>query len=318
MEPNRPAVQIVEIDEENGGQRVDNYLCRELKGVPKSHIYKLLRRGEVRLNGGRIKASTRLTAGDSLRIPPIRMRQRGAPEASGWLQTKLEESIIYEDKVMLVLNKPAGIAVHGGSGISAGVIEGLRARRPDDKHLELVHRLDRDTSGCLMIAKRRSALRFLQGELRSKTRLRKHYLVIVHGRWSKRRQQVDAPLEKNTLKSGERISRVNADGKACLTRFELLATNGEFSLLAAEPVTGRTHQIRVHCAIMGHPVVGDAKYGDEDKDKQVRARGFKRMMLHARRLEIPPMADDGEMLVVEAAPDAAFQELADYIKTNKL
>lgn len=315
MEPRTSSVQIIEIDEESGGQRVDNYLCRILKGVPKSHIYKLLRRGEVRLNGGRIKASARLHSGDKLRIPPVRTgsvaEDRSAP---GWIKEKLSQSIIYEDNRMYVINKPAGVAVHGGSGISAGVIETMRDLYPGERLLELVHRLDRDTSGCLMIARRRSALRLLQQALRARQDLHKYYLVIVHGKWPKRCTQVDLPLAKNTLKSGERISRVADDGKPSLTRYERLAGNADYTLLRAEPVTGRTHQIRVHCARTGHPVVGDAKYGAAELDKVVRQKGFKRMMLHACRLELPPLQEGDAPLVVEAEPDEVFSGFMEYIK----
>lgn len=311
-------VQFVEIDSENDGQRVDNYLFRLLKGVPKSRVYRLLRRGEVRVNGGRVKAHRKLTMGDTLRIPPVRTATREeADQPPAYLLESLNNSIIYEDKYILVINKPTGLAVHGGSGISTGVIEGLRALRPDDKNLELVHRLDRDTSGCLMVARKRSALRTLQASLRDKEDLAKFYEVIVHGRWPRRRTRVDAPLAKNTLKSGERISRVDQEGKPSLTRFELIATSGDYSLLRAEPVTGRTHQIRVHCAAVGFPVVGDPKYGNEEKDKILRANGLGRMMLHASRLEIPPLSPDAEPFIVEASADAAFERLKSQLSEIK-
>jgi 23S rRNA pseudouridine955/2504/2580 synthase len=319
MEPPRTVVQLIEIDEESSGQRVDNYLCRFLKGVPRSHIYKLLRRGEVRVNGGRVRASTRLRPGDRLRIPPVRT---GSPDhrrgPADWLKENIKNSIIYEDNRMLVINKPTGIAVHGGSGISAGVIETMRALRPDEKMLELVHRLDRETSGCLMLARRRSWLRLLQAALRDKERLRKCYLVVVHGKWPRRRTRVEAPVAKNILRSGERIGRVSSAGKPSLTRFELLASNGRFSLLQAEPVTGRTHQIRVHCANIGHPVVGDEKYGSAGLDREVRAMGYKRMMLHASKLVIPPLEEGGSGIVVEATPDEEFARFVEYIKNNSL
>ena len=316
MEPSRLAVQIVEIDEETAGQRVDNFLSRELKGVPRSRIYRLLRRGEVRVNGGRVKPSTRLQTGDKLRLPPVRMATpRKAGAAPRWIEETVRNSIIYEDPRMYVVNKPAGIAVHGGSGISQGLIEVMRKLYPDEKSLELVHRLDRDTSGCLMVARRRSALRELQRALRDRQDLHKYYLAVVHGRWPKRKTRVALPLAKNLLQSGERISRVAAEGKPSLTHFEVLATNGEFSLLLAEPVTGRTHQIRVHCAQSGHPVVGDSKYGDLEKNKAARKLGYRRMMLHAWRLEIP--VEDGSVKV-EAVLDESFSKIKKYIENNMI
>lgn len=331
MEPSVPKVQIIEIDEESVGQRIDNYLHRELKGVPRSHIYKLLRRGEVRLNGGRIKASTRLQAGDRLRLPPVRTSQgvehRDTPE---WIAQKIVNSIIYKDNRMLIINKPAGVAVHGGSGISGGVIEVLRRLYPKEKALQLVHRLDRETSGCLMVARRRSSLRLLQTALRERQMLHKYYRVIVHGQWPVDLTSVKVALVKNTLQSGERYSRVSGEGKASRTRYQLLATDGNFSLLQAEPVTGRTHQIRVHCAHSGHPIVGDPKYGDSLLDKPVRQMGHKRMMLHAYRLEISSLADgDAPLdtpfdtpfdapLIVEADAGEAFSIFAKYIKNRQL
>ncbi|MEX1237507.1 MAG: RluA family pseudouridine synthase [Pseudomonadales bacterium] len=307
-------MQFVEVDSESSGQRVDNYLFRILKGVPRSHIYKLLRRGEVRLNGGRIKAHRKLVEGDRLRLPPIRISaadESGRP-SDGFLKI-IEKSIIYEDNRILILNKPAGIAVHGGSGVSVGVIEGLRALRPTEKMLELVHRLDRETSGCLMIARRRSALRTLQQALREKTGLVKQYQVIVHGAWPRRKKQVEAPLRKNTLKSGERISRVAKDGKPSLTTFEWQAGSDDYSILRASPITGRTHQIRVHCAISGCPVVGDPKYGNASADEKARGQGFTRMMLHAGRLVIPSLAPGEEPIEIEAEADQQFQDMVNAI-----
>lgn len=319
MEPSKPVVQIVEIDEESAGQRVDNYLVRILKGVPRSHVYKLMRRGEVRLNGRRVRANSRLQPGDRLRLPPVRTsstQDRG--DVPGWLAKKLNNSIIYKDNRMFVLNKPAGVAVHGGSGVSAGVIEAMRKLHPDEKSLELVHRLDRETSGCLMIARRRSGLRQLQQALRDKRQLHKYYLVVVHGRWPSAAREVTMPLSKNLLQSGERISRVSADGKPSLTRFRILATSDDYSLLEAEPVTGRTHQIRVHCACSGYPVVGDPKYGRADLDKPLRKLGYNRMMLHASRLVLPPTSEGAAPIMVEARPDDQFVKFKKFIKNNKL
>ena len=307
-----PAVRIVEVDAESDGQRIDNFIAKFLKGVPKSRIYRCLRKGEVRVNGGRVKPSSKLVAGDKVRIPPIRISQTETPTASSGLLDKLYNSIVYEDDRMLVVNKPCGLAVHGGSGISIGVIEGMRQLRPEEKNLELVHRLDRDTSGCLMISKKSSILKKLQSFLVKKDELEKHYQTIVHGRWSKRKQHVDLPLQKNTLSSGERISRVHADGKQSLTRFSVEQQNESFSLLNVQPITGRTHQIRVHCAHLGHPIVGDPRYGAEQLDQSLKPKPG-RLMLHAAKLIIPPLQPGDKTTVVVADYDERFLKFIDRI-----
>jgi 23S rRNA pseudouridine955/2504/2580 synthase len=307
-----PAVRIVEVDAESDGQRIVNFIAKFLKGVPKSRIYRCLRKGEVRVNGGRVKPSSKLVAGDKVRIPPIRISQTETPTASSGLLDKLYNSIVYEDDRMLVVNKPCGLAVHGGSGISIGVIEGMRQLRPEEKNLELVHRLDRDTSGCLMISKKSSILKRLQSFLVKKDELEKHYQTIVHGRWSKRKQHVDLPLQKNTLSSGERISRVHADGKQSLTRFSVEQQNESFSLLNVQPITGRTHQIRVHCAHLGHPIVGDPKYGAEQLDQSLKPKPG-RLMLHAAKLIIPPLQPGDKTTVVVADYDERFLKFIDRI-----
>ena len=307
-----PAVRIVEVDAESDGQRIDNFIAKFLKGVPKSRIYRCLRKGEVRVNGGRVKPSSKLAAGDKVRIPPIRISQTETPTASSGLLDKLYNSIVYEDERMLVVNKPCGLAVHGGSGISIGVIEGMRQLRPEEKNLELVHRLDRDTSGCLMISKKSIILKKLQSFLVKKDELEKHYQTIVHGRWSKRKQHVDLPLQKNTLSSGERISRVHADGKQSLTRFSVEQQNESFSLLNVQPITGRTHQIRVHCAHLGHPIVGDPKYGAEQLDQSLKPKPG-RLMLHAAKLIIPPLQPGDKTTVVVADYDERFLKFIDRI-----
>ncbi len=307
-------VRHLEVEEDFAGQRVDNYLMRILKGVPKSRIYRIIRKGEVRLNGKRVKPDTRLVAKDILRVPPVRTSQASSSR-NLFLENSIEKTIIYESKLLLIINKPVGVAVHGGSGLSAGVIESLRQARPEEKHLELVHRLDRGTSGCLMIARKRSYLKLLQNELRQKTRLKKVYQAIVHGKWPRRRQHVDAPLRKSLLKSGERISKVDIAGKESLTKFQVLACDGELSLLQASPITGRTHQIRVHCRHIGCPIVGDDKYGFDETDKEFSKMGFKRLMLHAQRLEIPVL--DGHPAVqIEAPMDKQFEDLSEIILNN--
>ena len=308
-------VQFVEIDENAVGQRVDNYLLKILKGVPKSRIYRILRKGEVRVNKGRVKASVKLQLGDVLRVPPIRTSNDDETKLAGnWLLETLDKAIIYEDKRLLIINKPSGIAVHGGSGISIGVIEAFRQLRPDQKSLELIHRLDRDTSGCLMIAKKRSCLRSIQSMLSNKTRLEKHYLAVVHGKWPRRKQHVDAPLVKNTLKSGERVSSVSAEGKSALTKISVLEQSADYSLLAMQPVTGRTHQLRVHCQHTGYPIVGDEKYGYEEQDAQLKRLGVRRLMLHASRLVIPATEPGEKTIRVEAPAGNSFQKMTEMIK----
>ena len=304
-------MRFIEVEEDSEGQRIDNFLVKSLKGVPKSKIYRCVRKGEVRVNGGRVKASTKLKLGDRIRIPPIRTAKAPEDAVSGQLIDILYNSIIYEDNRMLIVNKPPGMAVHGGSGINAGVIEALRRLRPEEKSLELVHRLDRDTSGCLMVAKKRSHLKRLQQFLNDKTALSKQYLAVVHGRWPKRKHQVNLPLQKNTLRSGERISRVSAGGKPSLTEFEVVKQSDQFSLLAIKLVTGRTHQIRVHCQHTGFPVVGDRKYGNEDLDRGLLP---KRLMLHAERLVIPGVEQDQASIIVETEPDEAFIRMINSVK----
>ncbi len=277
-------VREVTVGEESDGQRVDNFLLKHLKGVPKSRIYRILRKGEVRVNKGRIKPEYRLKIGDIVRIPPVRVSEKAAPVAPGQrLQKLLEQNILYEDKALLVLNKPSGIAVHGGSGVSLGVIEALRAMRPEAPFLELGHRLDRDTSGCLVIAKKRSALRAFQQLLREDG-MEKIYLALVKGCWKGGKRGVDAPLRKNTLRSGERIVKVSNDGKPSLSIFTPETIYGDCSLMRVKLVTGRTHQVRVHAQYSGHPIAGDDKYGDAAFNRQMAERGLKRLFLHAREL----------------------------------
>lgn len=296
------AVQLLEVAPEYAGQRIDNFLRTQLKGVPKTLIYRILRKGEVRVNKGRIKPEYKLQAGDIVRVPPLRLAERDepAPLAQGLLD-RLEASIVFEDKALIVINKPAGIAVHGGSGLNFGVIEAFRQLRPDAKELELVHRLDRDTSGLLMIAKKRSMLRHLHAELRGDG-VDKRYMALVRGHWATAKKQVNAPLLKNTLRSGERMVEVNDEGKEALTIFRVLRRFGEFAtLIEAKPVTGRTHQIRVHALHAGHAIAGDSKYGDEDFTREIRDAGGKRLFLHAYALRV--LLPDGGELQLEAPVD---------------
>jgi 23S rRNA pseudouridine955/2504/2580 synthase len=281
----RNSVQLVTIAEEEAGQRIDNYLLRVCKGVPKSHIYRILRSGEVRVNKGRIDQLYRLQSGDVVRIPPIRIAEKAAGSAP---VPGAEFAVVHEDSHLLVIDKPAGVAVHGGSGVSYGVIEQLRAARPQAKFLELVHRLDRETSGLLLLAKKRSALTNLHDQMREGT-TDKRYLTLVSGNWTNPRQHVKLPLHKFTTADGERRVVVQAGGQEAHTVFNLLRKWQDFALLEAELKTGRTHQIRVHLASSGFPIAGDEKYGDFALNKQLQkandTRGaLKRMFLHAYRI----------------------------------
>jgi 23S rRNA pseudouridine955/2504/2580 synthase len=298
-------VQLIEVAPELAGQRIDNFLRTQLKGVPKTLIYRILRKGEVRVNKGRIKPEYKLQAGDVVRVPPLRLAERDEPEplAQGLLQ-RLEAAIVYEDKALIVLNKPAGIAVHGGSGLNYGVIEAFRQLRPDAKDLELVHRLDRDTSGLLMIAKKRSMLRHLHEALRGDG-VDKRYMALVRGHWATAKKQIAAPLLKSNLRSGERMVEVNPEGKEAFTVFRVLRRFGEFAtLVEARPITGRTHQIRVHAQYAGHGIAGDSKYGDDDFSREIRELGGKRLFLHAYELHVP--LPDGGVLKLEAPVDEVW------------
>ncbi|MEL0586294.1 MAG: 23S rRNA pseudouridine(955/2504/2580) synthase RluC [Candidatus Thiodiazotropha sp. (ex. Lucinoma kazani)] len=289
---------------EYAGQRIDNFLLRQLKGVPKSYIYRILRKGEVRVNKGRIKAVYKLKAGDSIRIPPVRMDQQApAPRLSEQLRSGLEQAVVFEDERLLVLNKPSGMAVHGGSGVSSGIIEAFRVMRPDEKQLELVHRLDRDTSGCLLISKRRSALRALH-ELIRENRVDKRYLALLSGSWRKGQQNVDMPLRKNTLQGGERVVRVDAEGKSAQTHFKRLQRFKEATLVEVELITGRTHQIRVHSAWLGSPVLGDTKYGDAEANKRMREIGLRRLFLHAHQISFRLPGEKRNLTMQAPLPEA--------------
>ncbi len=282
-------VMVLSIDADQAGQRLDNFLIARLKGVPRSKIYNVIRKGEVRVNKGRIKPEYKLVAGDSVRVPPIRTAEAGTEvKASNQMMSLLAKSILFEDDGLLVINKPPGLAVHGGSGITLGLIETLRQMRPEARHLELVHRLDRDTSGCIMVAKKRSYLRHLQAALREKSAgaggITKVYQALVNGDWSKRTHQVSAPLLKAEVAGGERVVRVHPEGKPSLTEFKVLQRFDGFSLIEARPITGRTHQIRVHAQYAGHSLVGDEKYGDDDVNEMMRGQGIKRLFLHASAL----------------------------------
>ena len=310
-------VQILTVADDEAGQRIDNYLRTRLKGVPKSLLYRILRKGEVRVNKKRIKPEYKLQAGDEVRVPPIRVSEKEEAPVSAKLTrvAALADCILYEDDGLIVLNKPSGTAVHGGSGLSFGVIEGLRALRPEARFLELVHRFDRDTSGILLVAKKRSVLRDLHEQLRVKT-VQKDYLALVRGQWQKHCKVVQAPLMKNVLQSGERIVRVSAEGKPSETRFEVVERFEQATLVKASPVTGRTHQIRVHTLHARHPIAFDDKYGDRDFDAQVAVSGLNRLFLHAAAIRFRHPQTGQEMLI-EAPLDGILKRTVQYLRNQR-
>lgn len=290
----RTKVQSVEIDEDMAGQRIDNFLRNQLKDVPKSMIYRIVRKGEVRVNKKRIKAEYKLQAGDVVRIPPVTVEEKTpevAPSTKLNRVAELEQQIIFEDDHLLILNKPSGTAVHGGSGLKFGAIEALRALRPDARFLELVHRIDRDTSGILLVAKKRSALRHLQAQFREKT-VKKYYFALVMGEWKNSCKVVNAPLLKNEVNS---IVRVNPNGKPSETRFSVLEKFTQATLVQASPITGRTHQIRVHTQYSGHPIAWDDRYGDRRFDAYTGQHGLDRLFLHAANIRFVHPATDAFM-----------------------
>ncbi|MCK9514820.1 MAG: RluA family pseudouridine synthase [Ottowia sp.] len=299
------AAALLDVDAESADQRLDNFLFRMLKGVPKSHVYRLIRSGQVRVNMGRAAAATRLAAGDVVRVPPLR---RPARAASGKRQAPARAfDIVYEDEVLLAVDKPSGVAVHGGSGVSFGVIEQLRAARPQAPLLELVHRLDRGTSGVLLVAKRRSALRALQQQFRER-RVGKTYLALVLGEWPQRLRVIDQPLHKHLLASGERHVAPAPAGdpaaRAAVTLVRVRQRWPAYTLLQVRIKTGRTHQIRVHLAAQGFPVAGDDKYGQFDHNRQLRKLGVKRLFLHAWQLQFThPRSGEAMELEAPLPPD---------------
>jgi 23S rRNA pseudouridine955/2504/2580 synthase len=308
-----PQVTVVSVTSDDVGQRLDNFLFRTLRGVPKSRVYRALRNGEVRVNKKRCKAEYRLAAEDLLRIPPLRVDERpaAAPVRGGLLQ-ELEQAILFENDLVLVVNKPAGLAVHGGSGVDYGLIEAVRKMRPECPRIELAHRLDRDTSGCTILTKKSSALRSIHQQLREKT-MTKTYLALVKGRWPRRKTWVDAPLEKNVLKSGERMVKVSPDGKTSQTRFQIREVFEAATLVEASPVTGRTHQIRVHAQHAGFPLCGDDKYGNREDDAWLKSIGLKRLFLHASSVTLSLPGRD-KPLTIEAPLPVELEVVLDTLR----
>jgi 23S rRNA pseudouridine955/2504/2580 synthase len=297
----RTQVQHVDVSLEEAGQRLDNFVHKRLGGVPRSRVYRVIRKGEVRVNGRRAGPETRLKAHDRIRLPPVRLLPAADPgRPSAELLARIAAAVIHEDARLVVLDKPAGIAVHGGSGVSAGVIEALRALRPDES-LELVHRLDRDTSGCLLIARHAPTLRALHALLRTEG-IEKRYLGLLKGRWGLGAKRIEVPLRTDTRVGGERTVRADASGKPSISHFRPVQFFGKTATLVEVMLdTGRTHQIRVHAQHAGHPVAGDAKYGDADFNAAMRALGLNRMFLHASSVSFP-WPEGGEFSVNTPLP----------------
>lgn len=310
---NMSDVRYLEVQTEEDGQRLDNYLMRLLKGVPKSHIYRMIRGGEVRINKKRAKPDTRIQTQDIVRIPPVRTSAEKTVVVGARLHELLMNCILYEDELFLVVNKPSGLAVHGGSGLSLGLIEGFRQIRTDLSYLELAHRLDKETSGCLILAKKRSALRSLQALFESRS-VKKTYWALLHHPWvGKQTTTVDVALEKNTLKSGERMVKVHEEGKSSQTVFRMLENFKSACWIEALPKTGRTHQIRVHSAYLGHPIMGDDKYGGQITGKDS-SEIKKRLYLHARAVQFRL---NGKDFAFVAELDDHFDQTLDYLRNKQ-
>jgi len=311
----KQSVHYINVDNAKVGQRIDNYLITYLKNVPKTHIYRILRKGEVRVNKKRIKPAYRLQENDQIRLPPLELEVKKTDKPSASLLTLLSNRILYEDKNVLVVNKPAGIPVHGGNQVSLGLIEALRHLYPKLTELELVHRLDKDTSGCLIIAKKRSALRKLHALFRE-GHIQKIYWALTQGRWQPADLTVSVNLRKNILANGERIVKVvETEGKASCTRFKVLQTFKQATLVEALLETGRTHQIRVHAAFRQHPIAGDEKYGDRQFNQSLRQLGLKRLFLHAYSLEWQLSAEE-EIIRVHAPLDAELNDFLNHLPQN--
>ena len=310
------AVRYILVSEDDATQRVDNFLCRHLPGVPKSRIYRAIRGGEVRLNSKRIKPYCRLAAGDKLRIPPMVITTTHSKKLrlSPRQLVELRQSVLLQTPQLIVFNKPAGWSVHGGSGVSLGFIEAVRLGFPEERTLELAHRLDRDTSGCLLVAKSKSVIRLLHAAFRNQ-QVNKEYLCIVVGQWPESIRQVDKPIKRFLTAQGERRVKIAADGKAAITRFKLLQVLPGATLLTARLVTGRTHQIRIHASSHGYPLLGDEKYGDPRVNQSLVVAGFKGLALHAQRLSLKI---DGIRLEVSAPLPESFKTLTAQLKDKAL
>jgi len=315
IKPQKTAVSLVEITVAQLGQRLDNFLLKQLGNLPRNRIYRIIRKGEVRVNKKRIKPDYKLQIGDLVRIPPVRLETelQDKSKPPKHLQERLEQTILYENDHILVIDKPAGLAVHAGSGVDYGVIDAMRLLRPADD-IELVHRLDRDTSGCLLLARHRQALLAMQVVLQDRS-MGKKYNAVVKGCWPRELTEIRYALEKIHLSNGERRMRVDNGGKQALSRIRLLRSGAMFSLIQVELVTGRTHQIRVHCQAEGHEIAGDAKYGDTEFNRAMRKRDIRRLMLHASSLELPQGKYTPE-IVINAPLPAEFEQLFGGVGDN--
>lgn len=309
-------VKFVEATSEDEGQRIDNFLMRHLRKAPKSLIYRIIRKGEVRVNKGRVKPTTRLVEGDMVRIPPVKVPEKMAVTPSADLLKILEAAILYEDKDIIVFNKPSGLAVHGGSGIQIGLVEAVRQMRPLAKRMELVHRLDRDTSGCILLAKKASVLKQLHEQIREHD-MQKEYLCLVNGHWPAGKTKIDLPLIKNTLVSGERVVKVSKDGKPSISFFNLQERFKDCDLMSVVLKTGRTHQIRVHAQSQGCVLIGDDKYGDKAINQDFRRKGMKRLALHAQFLGFVHPVTQQEMRL-EAPLHDDFKQIIQKLKEESL
>ena len=304
----------IEVSDAESGQRLDNFLLRKLSGVPKTRIYRAIRKGEVRVDKGRAKPERKLAAGEVIRIPPIGSVETPAKaEAPARWNQRIAQSLVFEDKGLIIVNKPTGLAVHGGSGIDFGLIETLRQQRVDQPYLELVHRLDRDTSGLVMIAKRASVLRELHDLLRNNG-IDKRYLALVAGKWPSHLARVQAKLGKSALSSGERMVRVDASGKPSITDFRVVERLAGATLIEAKPITGRTHQIRVHAQHAGHPILGDVKYSDDGQLAIAKEAGLRRLFLHAHALRFELA---GKTIEVRAELDEELSEVCERLSSGK-
>ena len=301
--PQKSKLSFVEVSAAQVNQRLDNFLLKTLKNVPKTRIYRIIRKGEVRVNKKRCKPDYKLAIGDLIRVPPVRIEQQHDPKTyiAPSLIEHIEKTILFENNHLMVIDKPSGLAVHSGSGVSFGIIDVMRRIRPDTE-IELVHRLDRDTSGCLLLAKHRQSLLEMQGRLQDNS-LKKNYVAMVKGYWPEHITNINHALKKITLSNGERRVHVDAKGQKALTVISQIDASDNFSILSLELITGRTHQIRVHCQAEGHELAGDSKYGDESFNKLMKKLGVKRLMLHASRLELPQTDFNPEIVINADLPD---------------